>query len=158
MAVSSGNQELIKYGVIAVVAYFGIIKPLLQAVNIVDDAEETKAKEILKKCDFGSNSATNPLSPVFAAKAPKGSLIISSATGKQYSDVLKKAPGTFNDDESAVYGIFNKLKTQSQVSNLAYWFDKYYKQDLFTFLKDFLSESELGKVCLIVTSKPKYKV
>lgn len=158
MAMSKGNQDLIKYGALIAVAYFGIIKPILQAVGLKDTAEEKKNKQILETVDFGSNNVNNPFSPIFAEKAPKGALLISSATGAEYSKILKNAPGVFNDDETAVYGVFNKLKTQSQVSNLAYWFNKYYHQDMFTFLKDFLNDSELGQVAKIVTSKPKYKI
>ncbi len=46
-------------------------------------------------------------------------LILTESTSKQYSETIYNAMGIFNDNENAVYGVFEQLKTKSQVSWLA---------------------------------------
>jgi hypothetical protein len=62
------------------------------------------------------------------------------------AEQLKKAKGTFNDDESAVYTALKQLQYKSQLSQLAEYFLKHYRLDLVTYLQTFMNQDELAKV------------
>jgi hypothetical protein len=87
-------------------------------------------------------------------KIPPGARLITYNTGLKLSKLLDDSKHWYNDDEEAIYSVFRSLNAKSQVTSLAYWFQKFYNQDLYYWLKDVLSESELAKVILIIETKP----
>ena len=87
-------------------------------------------------------------------KIPNGARILTYNSGLQLSKKLNDAKHWYNDDEEAIYNVFRMLNAKSQVTSLAYWFQQTYNQDLYYWLKNTLSESELAKVILIIDTKP----
>jgi hypothetical protein len=87
-------------------------------------------------------------------KIPPGARLITYNTGLKLSKLLDDSKHWYNDDEEAIYSVFRSLNAKSQVTSLAYWFKKFYNQDLYYWLKSVLSESELAKVILIIETKP----
>lgn len=72
---------------------------------------------------------------------------LSPEVASKYALQLKKAKGTFNDDEKAVEMVFKRLQDKTQVANLsrAFYFD-HGKKDMWQYLRSFLSNSEMKKL------------
>jgi hypothetical protein len=87
-------------------------------------------------------------------KIPNGARILTYNSGLKLSKLLNDAKHWYNDDEEAIYNVFRTLNAKSQVTSLAYWFQKTYNQDLYYWLKSTLSDSELAKVITIIETKP----
>ena len=87
-------------------------------------------------------------------KIPPGARLITYNTGLKLSKLLDDSKHWYNDDEEAIYSVFRSLNAKSQVTSLAYWFKKFYNQDLYYWLKSTLSDSELAKVVTIIETKP----
>ena len=85
-------------------------------------------------------------------------LILTESTSKQYSETIYNAMGIFNDNENAVYGVFEQLKTKSQVSWLAKKFFEKYDISLLEYLRTYFNDSEMAKVAAIINKLPDYKV
>jgi len=160
------NQKLlINIGIVAV-AYFGIIRPILQKIGISKTQEEREGEEAIKTATTGGRK-TNPWDPNFY-NVP-GALLIRMADAIQRADRIYNcsAPNYFyQDDEGCITGQITSLKTQSQVSFLAKVFQDKYKTNLLLFLQKGrtsapwagLSDSELAAVLQNVANKPKYKI
>ena len=120
------NQNLIIGGVVLYLAYTKIIKPLSESFGLSrSDEEKNVDKEITKP-----GSAFNPN---YWRSVPNALIIKNDAVNK-YIDTIWNAPGYFYDDFDAVLGVFKSLKTQTQVSYLAYKFNEKYKKDLLNWL------------------------
>lgn len=120
------NQNLIIGGVILYLAYTKILKPLSESFGLSkSDEEKNVDKEITKP-----GSAFNPN---YWRSVPNALIIKNDAVNK-YIDTIWNAPGYFYDDFDAVLGVFKSLKTQTQVSYLAYKFNEKYKKDLLNWL------------------------
>lgn len=145
-------------------AYFGIIRPILNKLGITNSA----AQQLINNQSNLPNNL-NPFSPLFyqtnEARNSRA-LLLTSETANKYADILYKAMGYISDDEAAVYSVFRALKTKSQVSFLCDVFQKKYSIDLLEFLKrgknqynaaSGLNSDELKTVIDIVNSLPKYK-
>jgi uncharacterized protein YerC len=63
-----------------------------------------------------------------------------------------------NDNESAVYAAFRDLRNKIQVAQVAQGFSLRYSKDLYQFLRDMLSDSEMNEVLDIITAKPDYYI
>jgi len=129
--------------------YFGGRK-VLQSFGIISDQTETR--------DLRELETENYFNPNYWRQFGAGALILTESDARRYSDTIKDAYGIFNDDENAIYGVFELLKTKSQISYLALKFNQYYNMSLLGYLQSFLNESELAKVADIINKKPKYKV
>jgi len=120
------NQNLIIGGVILYLAYTKILKPLSESFGLSKSGEEKNVdKEITKP-----GSAFNPN---YWRSVPNALIIKNDAVNK-YIDTIWNAPGYFYDDFDAVLGVFKSLKTQTQVSYLAFKFNEKYKKDLLNWL------------------------
>lgn len=157
------EKLLINLGLIAV-AYFGIIKPILNKVGITKSSTD---RMIEAQGNLPNNQ--NPFSPLFYQTAEarrNGALLLYTSTADQLAKRIYDALGVFTDDESAIYSVFRQLKTQSQVSFLSDKFQQRYRVDLLDYLKrgynpinpaSGLNADELRTVIDIVNTLPKYK-
>ncbi|MEL6717554.1 MAG: hypothetical protein AAFO82_00060 [Bacteroidota bacterium] len=80
--------------------------------------------------------------------APKRVLFLDKNKALNFAKSIKNAKGAWyeNDDEQIIEQIFSKeLKDKIQVANLSQAFWELYQQDLWEFLKSFLSSGELNR-------------
>lgn len=154
------NQKLIIYGGAVLLAYFGVLKPILNKLGITKSKEAKTIEEQENK-----TNKENPFSPVFYKLAPSGSKLLTNKSADFFAKQIYDAMGVFGDDESKIYGVFRSMKTQSQVSFLAEKFQTKYKMDLLGYLKrgysnwnaaSGLNADELNQVITIVNKLPKY--
>lgn len=141
--------------------YLFIVRPLLQKIGIVKTSEDK-----LVEAQTAKPNNQNPFSPVFWKTGPAGTKLLKMEPASQLAAKIYFSMGNFSDDESAIYGVFRQLKTQSQVSFLSDRFQTMYKTDLLEYLKrgrnqynpaSGLNTDELAVVLNIVNSLPKYK-
>lgn len=67
---------------------------------------------------------------------------------------IDDAWGTFNDDEEAVFGVFRKLRYQTQVASIVDAYKTLFNEDLLSKLYTKLSDSEYNQVINIIATKP----
>lgn len=153
------NEKLLINAGIVLLAYFGVIKPILNKLGVTKSATDRLIED---KNKLPNNK--NPFSPDFYKYAPNGSKLIKSADATNLSKRIYDALGVFSDDEAAIYSVFRQLKSQRQVSILADKFQQIYKTDLLTYLQrgysqwnaaSGLNENEMSVVISIVDGLPK---
>jgi hypothetical protein len=141
---------VIKYGV--TLAGLFIVYKLAQKIGIFPSAEEKAETQNLQALESATVWDYNK----FLSSLPGGALLLTQAGAAAYVDDLWNATGTFNDDEEAIYGVFRAMKTQSQIAALAKRFNQIKNKDLYSYLRDYLNDTELLKVKGIIDQKPKY--
>jgi hypothetical protein len=155
------DKQLLIYGGIAAIAYFGVLRPILKKVGIVKSAEDLL---VINQANIPNQQ--NPFSPAFYKYGPAGTKLLTVAAADQYAARIYNAMGWVYDDEAAVYSVFRSLSAQSQVSFIAERFKIKYGSDLLEFLKkgknqinaaSGLNSDELATVINIVNKLPKYK-
>lgn len=127
-------------------------KKILEALGLSDDKDDTAQKEALV-----AMQNDNYFDPNYFNKQ-SGALILTVSTAQAYAKILYDADHIINDDEAAVYGVFQNLKTKSQVSFLAYVFFNMYKKSLLGYLSAFLDQAEMANVAKICNRLPAYKL
>jgi len=140
------KEYVLPIGLLALV-YFGG-RSILQAVGVLKSEQAATNEKLILP---GS-----PLTPSFYQNYKGQKLLLTTGAASAYSTVLKEAKGLFNDDEAAVLGIFQNMKTKSQVSYLSDVFQTIYGVSLVAFLLNFLSEDEFNQVAKIVNGLPDY--
>lgn len=113
--------------------------------------EENQQLSELKEANYWNFQA-------FLNDAPAGALLLTMSYSLDLVNQLWDATGYFNDDEQAIYGVFRSLKTRSQVAFLAKRFFELKQQDLYSYLENYLNDSELLNVKGIIDSKPMYNI
>lgn len=144
MAAQEDNSKYLLYGGGLVLIYLAGNK-IFQKLGLAKDAEDA--------AEDAANAAVekeNYFDPAYLEeRRKKYTCKILSNDGKLSAEKLYNAKGIFNDDEDAVYGVFRKLESKTQVSQIAGTFFKLYNKDLKNYLQPpngFLSESEWNKV------------
>lgn len=94
----------------------------------------------------------------FLSTIPAGGLLLTQNYAANLVNQLWDATGFFNDDEETIYGVFRSLKTKSQVAALAKKFYELKGQDLYSYLKNYLNDSEMLTLAGIIDGKPKYNI
>jgi hypothetical protein len=122
---------------------------ILQAFNVVPDQADRNAQTQITQMQ-----TDDYFSPNYYTKFP-GALLIRVADANILAKRIYDAKGVFNDDENAVYGVFQSLKTKSQVSFLASVFYTNYKKSLYGYLLSFLNTQEMANVAAICNKLPK---
>lgn len=134
---------------------FGLFNSLLEGLGL-QDSTETKALDA---------SATNPLSPWspnFWKSGPAGTIGLTVSTMENMTASLIAAFDVFNDNEAAAAAVFKSLKTQSQLSFYADWFQQNTGNDLLSWLRgsgwpaDRLSDKEVYDINQFILNLPKY--
>lgn len=92
---------------------------------------------------------SNVFSPNYY-KGKSGAPLITVAKAFELAKIIYDAKGYFNDDEAAVYGVFQQLSYKTQVSFFAEKFFDKYKVSLLGYLQSFLNETEMATVAAIV--------
>jgi hypothetical protein len=155
------DKQILLYGGIAVLTYFGVIRPILKKVGIVKSAED-----LLVINQSNVPNKENPFSSQFYKYGPAGTKLLTVAAADQYAARLYNAMGYIYDDEAAVYSVFRSLQAKSQVSFISERFRIKYGVDLLEFLQkgknqfnaaSGLNSDELATVINIVNKLPKYK-
>ena len=126
---SGTSTQYIVYGVVAVavlaVAYFGIIKPILNNLGITKDANDREADDV--KDDV---TRTQVLSDILY-KANKNKTTISSAKANTLALQIYNAKwggwGGLSDKEEMAVGAITSAGSLVNVSYIAYIFQKNYK-------------------------------
>jgi hypothetical protein len=148
-------------GIIAVAALGGIAYVVIKSKGAIKNIVNP---EPTKKFDIG-NPKSNPFQfsgflqyadsvAKDIAKAPR--LTYASVSGKV--DQIYNAKGFFNDDESTILVAFRDLRNKIQVAQVAQGFSLRYSKDLYQFLRDMLSDSEMNEVLDIINAKPDYYI
>lgn len=158
MAKSNQNIDpnLLLIGGGLVLAFLGG-KAIFQKLGLVQTTEE-KLEEQEIKTQQQQLSTGNYFDPDFYKKGGTGTLLLTVSGATNLAKIIYDAKGIINDDEAAVYGVFQSLKTRSQVSFLAEVFFKIYKKSLLAYLQSFLNDSELAVVAKICNKLPDFKV
>jgi hypothetical protein len=137
------NTKLIIYGVVGLavvgIAYFGIIKPILNTLGITKDAED-------KDADTSKNNMekTQVLSDLLYLDN-KSKVTISSAKANTSAYAIYNAKwgglGGFSDLEDEAVGAITSAGSLVNVSYIAYVFQKTYNKGLFAYLDTFLESN-----------------
>ncbi|WP_299243030.1 LPXTG cell wall anchor domain-containing protein [uncultured Aquimarina sp.] len=69
-----------------------------------------------------------------------------TSAARKYALELMNAKGLFDDDEKAVKRVFRSLQDKTQVASLSKAFYFNHKQDMYQYLKGFLSDGEMKKL------------
>lgn len=140
----------------ALAAYVFVLKPLLETLGLKDTAEE-KAADRLQSQTEQSSVAQDYWRPGYFQQGA-GKYTVALINQSRTDALVKKlwdAQGSFNDDEEAIFAVFRELKAKSQVSWLAYNFNRKHSKDLYTWLRDsVLNSSELNTVLTITNKLP----
>jgi len=137
------KTQYIVYGVVAVlvlgVAYFGIIKPILNGLGITKDKNDREADDV--KEDVTNSQVLSDL----YYKANPNKVTISTAkantSAQQIYDAKWGGCGGFCDKESLAVGAITSAGSLVNVSYIAYIFQKQFGVGLESYLDTFL-ESE----------------
>lgn len=143
-------NTIIKAGV--TLAGLFIVYKIAQKVGLVPTAASNAAQQNLQQLETASYWDYNK----FLSSLPGGALLLTQAGAAAYVDDLWDATGYFNDDEEKIYGVFRAMRTKSQVAALAKRFNQLKSKDLYSYLSEYLNESELLKVKGIIDQKPTY--
>lgn len=162
-AVGNIDKSDVQTGIYIVGGIFMItaFKKLMEKLNIFSGPGQ----------DAVNNEQTNPKSPwkpVFLDHIPAGTnyLLLTSAKAAEFSKIIHNAFTVVQDNYNSILGVFNQLKTQSQVAHLSKVFQQTYNEDLLTFLTDGggilpwdgLSDTHLKELTDLVKNLPQYKV
>jgi len=87
--------------------------------------------------------------PTYFRNVP-GAKILTVQSGDLLANKIHEAKGFFNDDEAAVYGVFQALTFRTQVSFIAWRFYTLYNKSLIGYLQEnFLNEQEIANVAIL---------
>lgn len=70
---------------------------------------------------------------------------------------IRNSKGLFDDNETALYGQFQKMKSQFMISYVASVFLKRYNKDMWSYITDFTNSDEQAKIYNIIKNKPLMK-
>lgn len=136
------DNETAKWIVVGVVgvtaltiAYFGIIKPIFNAVGLTKDKDDREADKVVDKFTKEQYLTSIPYQEL------KNRVTISQTRANQLASLIYDAKGLFWDNESQAVGAIKDAFTKVNVSYVAYRFNQLYQRDLQSYLRSFL-ESE----------------
>jgi hypothetical protein len=124
---------------------------LFSGLGIINSEEENQQLNELKEANYWNFQK-------FLNDVPAGALLLTMSYSNDLVENLWDATGFFNDDEEAIYGVFRGLKTKSQVAFLAKRFYEIKGQDLYSYLNNYLNDSEMLVVKGIIDQKPMYNL
>lgn len=137
---------------------FTLIKQLLESLGIWQDADGAAL-------DNATNNPNSFWSPIFWQNKPTYTPWTYTINEAQAIGILQQIQDCFsfyNDNEERAIGIFKTLRTQSNLSYLAYVFADQGKGDLLTYLRggnwpqDRLSDADVQVINQYISRLPKY--
>jgi hypothetical protein len=117
---------------ILVINYFGVIKPILNAMGLTKDKEDREGDR-----DEDKLSRSQVLSPNFY-RANRQKISISSATANESAVNIYNAKGYIYDDETLAVGSITRLGSLVNVSYVSDVFNRLYGLSLQSYLASFL--------------------
>ena len=134
------TAKYIVYGVVGIavlaVAYFGILKPILNSLGITKDAQDREAENVQEDV-----TRTQVLSDLMY-KSNKNKVTISSAKANASANEIYNAKwggwGGLSDKEDQAVGAITSAGSLVNVSYIAYVFQKNYNVSLESYLNSFL--------------------
>ena len=137
---SGTSTQYIVYGVVAVavlaVAYFGIIKPILNGLGITKDKNDREADDV--KDDVTKSQV---LSDLFYKSNPNKVTISTAKANTSAVNIYEAKWGGswgLSDKEEMAVGAITSAGSLVNVSYIASVFQNLYKKDLYTYLDSFL--------------------
>ena len=134
------TAKYIVYGVVGIavlaVAYFGIIKPILNAVGLTSSKEDRETGNIQE--DLTEEAILSPL--LYNQNKNKVTITSSKANTSAVNIYEAKWGGTWglSDKEEMAVGAITSAGSLVNVSYIASVFQNLYKKDLYTYLDSFL--------------------
>ena len=134
------TAKYIVYGVVGIavlaVAYFGIIKPILNAVGLTSSKEDRETGNIQE--DLTQEAILSPL--LYNQNKNKVTITSSKANTSAVNIYEAKWGGTWglSDKEEMAVGAITSAGSLVNVSYIASVFQNLYKKDLYTYLDSFL--------------------
>lgn len=159
------NTQYYIYGGIALLAYFGIFRPILKKVGIATGEEKNKVNNAET-----APADSNPFNPKYyktvQSKNPGKTIVLKTQAGLER--IYKKFYDGFGyvyDDEEQIQSCFIELASKVQVSQFAEIVQKKTGYDIITFMKrginsynagSGLNDTEIARIIDIVNAKPIY--
>jgi hypothetical protein len=146
VSTSRGDEavKIVVYGIVGLavvgLAYFGIIKPILNAIGLTSSKEDRDAQQDEEKL-----SRKQVLSPLLY-RDNKSKITLSSGSANQSAYNIYIAKGTFYDDESLAVGSITSAGTLVNISYIADVFADNYGSSLETYLESFLENSDWNTI------------
>jgi hypothetical protein len=146
VSTSRGDEavKIIVYGVVGLavvgLAYFGVIKPILNAIGLTTSKEDREAQQDEEKL-----SRKQVLSPLLY-RDNKSKITISSGKANQSAYNIYVAKGTFYDDESLAVGSITSAGSLVNISYIADVFADNYGSSLESYLESFLENSDWNTI------------
>lgn len=119
-----------------------------------------------KNLDQEASNPNSPWSPnywiVWKEKGVKWSYAIDEPTAYAWLEELRDAFGWFNDCEECAIAVLKRCRTKSNLSFLAWVFQKYWGEDLLTYLRggwwpeDRLSDEDVNTIDKYISKLPNY--
>lgn len=138
---------------------FDLIKKSLEGLGIWD-SRDTKD---LNEESSNPNSFWSPNYWQTVKPANKNwTYAINEQTALDWCKEIKDAFGVFNDNEEQAIAVFKRCRTKANCSFLAWVFQKYYNQDLLTYLRggawpqDRLSDADVNVINKYISNLPAY--
>lgn len=125
--------------VVIALGYFMIARPILKKIGVIKSAED-RAQE--KQEAELSTSQSSPFSPRYY-KDKTNVMLTTRTAAEQIAKTIYKAMGVFNDNEEAIYGALRQLSHKTQLSWVADVFFQLYKEDLYQYMRNSLSDDEM---------------
>jgi len=131
--------------VIIGVTLYLVYKKLGLVESVADIKDEKAKKSVETDSQLWSRSywKTFPTSTMFT-----------NAFAQGLATQIYDSRGFFDDDEEAVYSVFRQMKHRANVSQVADAFYALYKDDLYNYMANFLSQKELDYIYGIILTKP----
>lgn len=127
------------------IAYFGVVRPILKKVGIIDTAESKQEDKIIDKLKKGK--FWNP-----SWYQSHGGVTITDRVADQWAKKIKDSFGTWNDNEEQIYSVFSQLRSKGNVSKVAEAYYRLYSTDLITELDDRMGDDELMEIAIKITN------
>ncbi len=134
-------------------AWKHIASPLLESLELKDSAAD-KTREKTENLDYNKDYWNPNFYKTPFPAGIKGAVISTRAYMNEAVKKLWDATGVFNDDEQAIYGVFNALKYKTQISFLTDIFFEQKGQNLYQYLRNYLNDSEMDTLLTITNKKP----
>lgn len=157
------NTKFYIYGGVALLAYIGVIRPILKKLGIATGQETTNVNNAQTL-----PAENNPFKPdYYKIQHRKIGIPVKLKTNtglKQLFEKLKNGFGYIYDDEDAIKSVFIILPNKMQVSQLSEYVQSATGTDIITFLKRGkgvsagagLNDTEINAIIEIVNKKPVY--
>lgn len=158
------NTKFYIIGGVALLAYFGLIRPILRKTGVVTSPQATKLNNLQK-----APVTQNYFSPYYydnVFQTITGAIKVPNSAKLNFLyNQLDKAFGYVYDDEDSIKGVFASLPTKMEVGALSKYVYKTKGTDLLTWLKigknkttqNGLSTDEIANIVDLIDAKPLYR-